>query len=205
MSEDPAEPPANGRRPLWNSLEAAKLLASVLTPAALLFLGYQISERSREIDSKSEEIEKIQAKRADIWDKLSVEIDGTWAIINNSYVHKAPLDYVKVITSLNKSLTLVSSHDPYFSQNFCKEFWSYSLKANNSALEIKELGKKPFDRRLMRSAGNAVDIAHDALMSLRRAAAEEISPLNKSGLNKHHCSFFSDQLERDDKVAFPKK
>ncbi|HEY0013397.1 MAG TPA: hypothetical protein VGB79_11180 [Allosphingosinicella sp.] len=172
----------------------AKLISSVLTPAALVFAGHQLSNRLRENDQTIEQHKLIKVRRAEIWERISEEVDRSWALLGESHHGDRPFDYAKLLTSLNRSLTYVSTHDPYFSPNFCRSFWLYSLNANNVGLGMREMRRNPRDRALATSVSDSFGITHDALMDLMRAAREELSPLNNAPAHQERCSFPSDGL-----------
>jgi hypothetical protein len=48
------------RRSPWNSLEIAKLFASLITPVLVLILGYQINKSFREADDARQDLEKTR-------------------------------------------------------------------------------------------------------------------------------------------------
>jgi hypothetical protein len=52
--ETPERQPASGvpEKSLWNSLEIAKIIASLITPLAVVMIGYMISNSSKELDER---------------------------------------------------------------------------------------------------------------------------------------------------------
>jgi hypothetical protein len=63
--------PTTNSPELWNSLEAAKLLASLLTPVLLLVLGIWVHRVSKRFDAAQWKNQKVVEKRLDVYAQLA--------------------------------------------------------------------------------------------------------------------------------------
>lgn len=111
-------------RPLWNSLEVAKLIAGLLTPAALAIFGIYIQRVTKRFELLQWRSQKLIEKRLAVYDDLAPQLNdvlcyftyvGCWRDLN-------PPEVVALKRKIDKKVYLAA---PLFSNEFfaaCMDF-----------------------------------------------------------------------------------
>jgi hypothetical protein len=63
----------------WNSLEVVKILTSILTPLALLWIGSQWNYSSMKNAQAREKESQVIRKRIELWDKVGKDIHDIYS------------------------------------------------------------------------------------------------------------------------------
>ena len=109
---------------LWNSLEIAKLLVSILTPLSVVILGWFISRRMKRIEQFQWANQKLIEKRLLLYDQLAPQLNkllcfyiwvGNWKDIS-------PKDITDIKRELDK---VVSIYRYLFSANFYERYRNF--------------------------------------------------------------------------------
>lgn len=124
----PEDLPQLSGKPLWNSLEVAKIAVAALTPLMLLFLGHQFSENSRRQtleasrtaqvrSEQSAQFAKLVEKRLELWDKLAIPLNDTYVYLVQ-VGHWKQLSERDVISRKRQTDALIYANRPFFSDRF---------------------------------------------------------------------------------------
>jgi len=143
---------------VWNSLEVVKLIASLLTPAALALLGIFIQRLSRRYEDRRWVNQKVVEKRLEIYDQLAPELNdvlcyftfvGCWKDLD-------PPTVVKMKRDLDRKLHLAK---PLFPAEFfaaCRAFlnecflsfgggWGSDAQLRTTVAGRMEVHPRPWD------------------------------------------------------------
>ena len=113
-----------GSVPLWNSLEIAKIAASLLTPAALAIFGLFIQRVSRRFEDRRWVNQKVVEKRLEIYDQLAPGLNdilcyftfvGCWKDLD-------PPDVVRMKRDMDRKVHLARPLFPASFSTACQAF-----------------------------------------------------------------------------------
>ena len=152
----------------WNSLEVARFLVSLLTPALLLLIGYMINdsqrrnqqhfemtqrENQRHFEERQRMSERLIEKRIDIYDQVGPKFNDIYCYFNHvgHWKELKPTDLISYKRLLDKTMF---TYRPMFSEQLFTSYTNFINSAYQARSSISE------DARLRTS------IAH------RREAAE---------------------------------
>ena len=102
---------------VWNSLEIVKLLASILTPAAIAMLGIYVHRVSKRFEDRQWKSQKLIEKRLTIYDDIAPDLNDVLCYFTyiGCWKELTPPDVVKRKRSIDRKLYLAQ---PLFSQSF---------------------------------------------------------------------------------------
>jgi len=101
---------ANPPEHLWNSLEIAKLLLGLLTPAAVAALGFYLQRVAERLQSRQWANQKIVEKRLAIYDEIAPMLNDLLCYFTyvGSWREMDPPDVIKLKRDLDKKLHLAA-------------------------------------------------------------------------------------------------
>ena len=101
---------ANTSEPLWNSLEVAKLVIGLLTPAAVAALGFYLQRVAERLENKQWANQKIVEKRLAIYDEIAPMLNDLLCYFTyvGSWREMDPPDVITLKRDLDKKLHLAS-------------------------------------------------------------------------------------------------
>jgi hypothetical protein len=133
---------------MWNSLEATKIFASLLTPLVVAIFGFFISRRLKQLDLQQWRSQKLIEKRLAVYDDLVPDLNrlfcyftyvGDWRDIN-------PPEVIAMKRSIDRKIYLAT---PLFSPSFFEKttgFMQFCYKTFNDWGRDATL-KTKFERR----------------------------------------------------------
>lgn len=106
---------------IWNSLEIAKLVISILTPIVIAFLAFRFNKIIKRLDKQQWTNQKILEKRVEIYDKIVPKLNdmlcfycyvGNWKDIS-------PMDIIRLKRELDKDIHIYA---PLFSNSLIDKY-----------------------------------------------------------------------------------
>lgn len=147
-------------KPLWNSLEIAKIAVGILTPAAIFFFTYQTNRAQSEYaDTKAavvrqetherERFVQVTKQRIALWSEISPLMNDLYCYF--LYVgHWKDISPGQAITIKRKLDKLIYSNSPFFSPSFLAKynsFMSSAFKTGNGWGEDAKLKSPPIRKK----------------------------------------------------------
>lgn len=106
---------------IWNSLEIAKLIISILTPIIIAFLAFRFNKIIKRLDKQQWINQKIVEKRVEIYDNIVPKLNdmlcfycyvGNWKEIS-------PMDIIRLKRELDKEINIYA---PLFSNSLVDKY-----------------------------------------------------------------------------------
>jgi hypothetical protein len=186
-------------KPLWNSLEVAKLAISTLTPLSILALSAILTRRATNEAVKRQRAEQEQAaettryskvieKRVELWDKIGPALNDIYAY--NTYVGNwNNMTADDIITTKRNCDKEFFSYHPFFSKEFSDAYDDF-MKASFSMFggmgvdaKIRTSGQYRKDSGSPRFTGTPNDEVYQAYSRILEIASKELgvtgAPLSK--------------------------
>lgn len=141
---------------LWNSLEIAKIVVGILTPAAILYFTYMTNqEQTKHAENKAaivrqetherERFVQVTKQRITLWSEISPLMNDLYCYF--LYVgHWKEIAPEQVVTTKRKLDRLIYSNSPFFSPEFLTRynaFMSAAFKTGNRWGEDAKLKSPP--------------------------------------------------------------
>lgn len=73
MVEESPSPVAE--KPVWNTLEIAKLVVGILTPLSLLFISSEFAQSERDRTEQTTRFERVAEQRTRLWQSLGPQLN----------------------------------------------------------------------------------------------------------------------------------
>lgn len=153
MAENAAQiADASGARPsggrtetLWNSLEVAKLVASLLFPVAVAVLAFVLTQQGHQRDIARDESLRVQArqtareeavaqKRVRLWDRLGPLLSRIDVAFSSPQA-LAPETTRAVRADTQEARTLLGAFEIYFPKGFVDEVMNYLVSVDEAAAD----------------------------------------------------------------------
>lgn len=144
-NDKPMTKESSPKKPLWNSLEVAKIGVGILTPLAIFFFTYQTNKlQTREAEGRAEQIRQeteererfvqVTKQRIELWSAISPLMNDLYCYF--LYVgHWKELAPEQVVSTKRKLDKLIYSNSPFFSSEFLAKynaFMSATFKTGNA-------------------------------------------------------------------------
>jgi hypothetical protein len=109
---------------IWNSLEIAKLVISILTPIIIAFIAFRFNKIIKRLDKQQWTNQKIVEKRIEIYDKIVPKLNdmlcfycyiGNWKDIS-------PMDVIRLKRKLDKEINIYA---PLFSNSLIEKYYEF--------------------------------------------------------------------------------
>jgi hypothetical protein len=119
--------------PLWNSLEAVKLLASTLTPAAIAMLGIYVHRVSKRFEDRQWKSQKLIEKRLEIYDEIAPDLNDLLCYFTyvGCWKEMTPPEVVKRKRSVDRKLYLAQPLFPPTFFNAANDFMDLCFKTHS--------------------------------------------------------------------------
>jgi hypothetical protein len=178
---------AQGANPLppkspWNSLEATKLVVSLLTPVAIAVATYQYN-LSKDADVQQQErLKRLVAKRIDLWDQMAPKMNDIYCyfLYVGRWKEFGPIEIIerkRQLDSLLYANQIIFSREFFASyQDFmAAAFQTYREFGKDAALRTRPLRPKdqPFKKDAFTGVDNG-DEVHRAYWRFQEMAATEL-------------------------------
>lgn len=108
----------------WNSLEIVKLVAGLLTPAALAILGVYLHQVSKRFEHLQWRSQKLIEKRLSVYDSLAPKLNDLYCYFTyvGGWRDMPPPSVVALKRTVDKQIHLAA---PLFSQDFLKALTTF--------------------------------------------------------------------------------
>ena len=109
---------------VWNSLEIAKLAASLLTPLFLLFVGIWVSRLTERFKVTLWANQKVIEKRIDVYDKIAPMLNDLYCYFSyiGNWKEITPIQIIDIKRNLDKTFYIYAA---LFSPEFQKLYFTF--------------------------------------------------------------------------------
>lgn len=177
MVEESPSPVAE--KPVWNTLEIAKLVVGILTPLSLLFISSEFAQSERDRTEQTTRFERVAEQRTRLWQSLGPQLNDIYAYL--MYVGRwKQMTASYVVTAKREADRVFYANRPFFSGEFVEAYESFM---NASFQTFNDMGQdaKPRTTAIYREqdSNDAVaghensDAVHSSYYQLLDVVAEE--------------------------------
>jgi hypothetical protein len=109
---------------VWNSLEIAKLVASLLTPLLLLFIGIWVSRLTERFKVTLWANQKVIEKRIDVYDEIAPMLNDLYCYFSyvGNWKELTPIQIIDIKRKLDKTFYIYAA---LFSPEFQKLYFTF--------------------------------------------------------------------------------
>lgn len=112
------------KKPVWNSLEIAKLVVGALTPILIFVYGQKFTSEREKAAEAVEQYAQVIKKRVELWDKLAIGLNDIYCyyLYVGHWKSLSPNDIVSRKRDLDK---IVFANRPFFSDKFFEHYQAF--------------------------------------------------------------------------------
>ena len=142
----------NDERPSpWNSLERAKLVVSVVTAIAVVWLGYGLTQRAQTEAAETARETAIIQKRMELWDQLGPKLSRINVIINSDRIVTGPEDVPWLRREREECEDLLWAYAIYFPNSFNERVDTYLRSLDPILVKLGRGERRGEDRNRLRA------------------------------------------------------
>jgi hypothetical protein len=170
-------------KPVWNSLEWAKISVGVLTPAVILIFGHQLTSSREETSAETAKYVQVVKKRVELWDKSANSLNDVYCY----FLYVGPWKSLSPVDIINRKRELdriVYANRPFFSDRFFRHYQAFMDSAyepyrgwgKDAALRTRAI--RPKDEQLEATSFTGKDNSeeiHQRYFELLKVAASELN------------------------------
>jgi len=159
-----------------NWIAATRLIGSLLTPAAIVLIGFWLNKRLKNFESQLEKRQRISTTRFELYREIATELNDIYAyfLFVGKWKDREPKDIIDLKRSLD---THIYAYRPLFSEEFNVEYdrfinacfktfgeWGTDakLRTNTARRDVAEKEKERFTEE---DSSNEVHTAYQELLS----------------------------------------